>query len=192
LAGAAAPSYRHGRRSKYLKELPGELKAGYRAALRDPDLAALDGELGLLEVRIGQLLRKLSDAAPPSWAHAVESVAGLDALARAGDLDALQDALARHAQVVRAGADAARTHDATWRQLMSAIELKTKTAAAEWRRQADLGALIPLEQVALMMRAVMEIMREVITARLERDVGRPVLRELVDKTLALLPSPEDR
>jgi hypothetical protein len=47
--------------------------------------------------------------------------------------------------------------------------------------------MIPLEQVVLLVRSIFEIAKEVIEARLERDVGRPLLRELTDKGLALLP-----
>src|SRR5262245_53115189 len=41
LAGVASPSYKHGKRSRYMRDLPRELRAGYRAALQDEELASL-------------------------------------------------------------------------------------------------------------------------------------------------------
>jgi hypothetical protein len=83
-----------------------DLKSGFKAAMADPDLTALNGELALLEGRIGQLLRKLSETEAPTWTQALSSLADLDAVVQQGDLDRLEAVLARHADVVRSGADA--------------------------------------------------------------------------------------
>src|SRR5262249_46273923 len=52
-AGVASPHYRNGRRSKYLRDLPRDLRAGYKAALAGPEQTALVDELAVLEARIG-------------------------------------------------------------------------------------------------------------------------------------------
>jgi len=59
LVGVAHPAYRHGRRSRYLRNLAGVLKAGYRAALDDPELLSLREEVALLTARTVQLLDRL-------------------------------------------------------------------------------------------------------------------------------------
>jgi hypothetical protein len=63
-AGIASPHYKDGRRSRYLKNLPKELGAGYRAALADPELLSLREEAALLTVRIMWLLNRLKDTPP--------------------------------------------------------------------------------------------------------------------------------
>jgi hypothetical protein len=186
----AHPKFKDGQRSKYLKDLPREMRGAYKAALADPALASLDGELGLLEVRIGQLLRKLGDTPPPSWAHAMELVTALRA-APPDDPDALEGRLAALERVIQSGADAARSIDSTWRQLMGAIDQKTRTAAAEARRQSTLSLMIPLAEVALLLRSFMETAKLVVEANLGKEGGRPLLRQLTDKTLELLPSPTE-
>jgi hypothetical protein len=64
LKGAAHPAYKHGLRSKYLKALPKQMAAGYRAALGDPGLLSLREEIALLTTRIMQLLDQLKDTPP--------------------------------------------------------------------------------------------------------------------------------
>jgi hypothetical protein len=64
LKGAAHPAYRHGLRSKYLKSLPRQLAAGYKAALADPEFLSLREEAALLTTRITMLLDQLRDTPP--------------------------------------------------------------------------------------------------------------------------------
>jgi hypothetical protein len=67
LAGIASPHFKHGRRSRYLRELPGVLKTGYKAALNDPDLLSLKEEVALLTARMIQLLGRLERADGPAY-----------------------------------------------------------------------------------------------------------------------------
>jgi hypothetical protein len=57
--GAASPHFRHGKRSRYLKLLSGDLRAGFRAALNDEQLLSLREEVALLTARTMQLLERL-------------------------------------------------------------------------------------------------------------------------------------
>ena len=57
--GVASPHFRHGRRSRYLKLLSGDLRAGFRAALSDKQLLSLREEVALLTARTMQLLGRL-------------------------------------------------------------------------------------------------------------------------------------
>jgi hypothetical protein len=57
--GVASPHFRHGRRSRYLKLLSGDLRAGFRAALSDKQLLSLREEVALLTARTMQLLDRL-------------------------------------------------------------------------------------------------------------------------------------
>lgn len=182
-SGIASPHFKHGKRSRYLKDLPHELRAGYKAALADPELPALGGELALLEVRIGELLRKLQDTAAPPWGQAVESLNDLAAAVHKGNLDAIREALARHSLVVRTGADAAKTQEATWRQLMGTIDLKAKTATAEARRMHDAEAFVRAGEVMTWVTALLDTVRKHVKDHM-------TLRLLQQDLLPLLPAPE--
>jgi glucans biosynthesis protein len=180
LAGVAHPGFKTGKRSRYLKELPKELKRGYRAALADPELAGLGEELALLEVRISGLLRRLSEEQPPPWGEAAESLNDLAAAVAEGDLDAIREVLALHAQVVRTGADAAKAQAGTWRLLMEAVNQKTKTAAAESRRLAEDAATVRVDAAMALVQSVLYAARDVIP-------DHAVLAQLQQRLLVLLP-----
>jgi hypothetical protein len=74
----------------------------------------------------------------------------------------------------------AGAHEATWRDIMEPVALKTKAVAAEGRRLHDLGAYVPAEQVLLLFRAYLAALREVI-----RDPE--LLRRVHSRTLTYLP-----
>lgn len=57
--GPANHSFKHGRHSKLMKEIPG-LSAHYERALADPDLLRLDGEVALVDARLFELLERAS------------------------------------------------------------------------------------------------------------------------------------
>jgi hypothetical protein len=60
----ASPHFRTDARSRYLKHLPGQMGAAFRAALADPELLSLREEAALLTTRITQLLDRLKDTPP--------------------------------------------------------------------------------------------------------------------------------
>jgi hypothetical protein len=178
--GIASPNFKHGRRSKYLKHLCGDLRDGFRAALTDPNLLAMNEEVALLQTRVSQLLDQLSATAPPPWGQAVEALNDLK-LARDGDRDAK---LAELERVVRQGADAAASHGKTWAELRKTIDLKGKLAQAEQHLQIERNALVPVEWAVAFADALMRAAKLII-----RDDD--VLRRLQRRTLEMLPqSPE--
>ncbi len=69
--GAAHPSWRHGRYSRYV---PRKLATTFARALVDPDLLALDKDLALLEVRIDGLLHAVGGGASAETADAWEHI----------------------------------------------------------------------------------------------------------------------
>lgn len=62
-SGVAAPSFRHGRYSKYL---PGGLLERYRTALGDQELLGLRDEIALVDARLQELVEALPDATAAS------------------------------------------------------------------------------------------------------------------------------
>jgi hypothetical protein len=117
-------------------------------------------------------------------AEAVEKAAlSPDPASRAG----LAEAVTALRGLLSRGAAAERTQRATWADLRAAFLEKGRLVLVESRRLHELGAMMPVEQVVLLVRSIFEVAKEVVEARLEKEVGRPLLRELTDRTLALLP-----
>jgi len=177
-SGIASPHFKNGARSRYLKHLPREMVRGYKAALADPDLTALDAELALLTARIGQLLERLSQAPAPPWGKAVEALNDV-LTAEAADKD---DKLAELARIVRTGADAARSQEATGDALRELIAERTRTAAAEWKRKHDLNAFLPKAQAVALMFMVRQ-------AVVEEVKDRKTLQRINDRLTVLLGGP---
>jgi hypothetical protein len=182
--GVASPSFAHGRRSRYLKDLPRDLRNGYRAALADPEHTALVDELGVLETRIGQLLRRLSETTVPPWGPAVESLEELTLATNAGNAGRFRVAFEEHARILRAGAEAAAAQSAVWKELQETIRLKVQTAAAEARRLHELRAYVPVELALGLVAAVAAAARDTV-----RDADD--LRRLQQSLIAILPPVED-
>src|SRR5262249_2191782 len=118
----------------------------------------------------------LSEAEAPPWGTALEA---LDELRRARAEAEREATLAELERILRTGADAARAHERTWRDLLETIALKAKVAAAENRRAHDLLLFISAEQALLIFRAYQEALREVIS-------DRELLRQVHARTYALL------
>jgi hypothetical protein len=176
----ASPHYRNGHRSRYLRDLPRDLRAGYKAALADPEHTALADELGVLEARIGQLLRRLSEATVPPWEPAVESLEELTLATNAGNAGCFRLAFEEHARILRSGAEAAAAQAAVWKELQEVINLKVKTATAEARRLHELRAYVPVELALGLVAAVAAAARDTV-----RDADD--LRRLQQQLIAILP-----
>jgi hypothetical protein len=171
--GIASPHFKTGRRSKYLKHLPAALKGGYKAALADPELLSLKDDLGLLTTRIMGLLDNLSAVQAPPWGRAVEA---FNDVLTARDSTAKEAALAALGQLLRTGADAARLQETTWCGLQDAIALKAKTAAAEWKRLHDLGALAPIDEIVAFFGYLLDVIWEVVP---DRDARQTIQAEVL-------------
>jgi hypothetical protein len=180
LAGIASGTYRHGNRSRYLKNLPREWQASYRAALADPELTSLRGELAVQGEMIAELLRQLSEGEAPPWGKAAEALAEFEAAVAGKDTERFRVSLAALRQVIHTGAGAAAQQAEMWDQLLAVIGQKTRTAAAEWKRMAGLKALVTVEQAMQLWRALLMAAREVVT-----DPDQ--LRRLQERALKLLP-----
>jgi hypothetical protein len=141
-----------------MKDLPKSLRDGFQAALNDEELVALRDELALLDVDTKRLLARLSPAEAPPWGEAVEA---LNDVITAGDEAERNEKLAALAQLVREGAAADRSEEETWREVREVIRVRTRTAAAEWKRQIDLRAVVPVEQAILFVNTLMGIIVEI-------------------------------
>jgi hypothetical protein len=180
-AGVASPHYKDGRRSRYLKNLPCHMGAAFRSALADPDLTCLRSELCLQAAMIEDRLVQLSREEGPAWSTLVLALDILQLARSKGEpVDAAIDQLDG---LIRSGAACARARHELWSEVRALMVEKTRTAAAEAKRLADLQGLVRVEDALLFARALLAAARETVT-------DRDQLRRLQERALALLPPDE--
>lgn len=187
--GIASPHFKHGHRSKYLRDIPPALKAGYKAALKDETLHSLDDDLALLQARMSQLLRDLSASEAPPWGKVVDALVSYEQARRGKDKDKSKRCMAELAQAIRQGSDAAREHERIWADIFDTINLKSRAAAQEHRRQVDLAALVPASDALAVFVAMMERTKLVLEDRLDGQQARKVMSEIARSIHDLLPGP---
>jgi hypothetical protein len=180
LAGIASPTFKHGRRSVYLKLLPREIGSRYKACLDDPELVSLKEELALQKARIAELCGQLNTGPAPPWAEVNQAFAAFRAAQAAKDVDAMKASLAKVEQVIAAGMNTAARQAEVWEELLAVIQQKTRTAAAEWKRLGDLQGLLTVEDALAFAKCFIVAAREVVT-------DPDVLARLQERTLKLLP-----
>lgn len=179
LGGIASPSFRHGRRSRYLAHLTGRLRDGFKAALADPELLACAEEIALLQARIVELVDQLGRAAAPPW----DALAGaLDVVKAAGDADRA-GALAALERVIHGGANAAARQGELWGELQRTIALKGRLAQAEQALAQERGALVPMSMFLDFSKIVLQAARAIIA-------DADVLSRFQARVVALLPRPD--
>jgi hypothetical protein len=180
-AGISSPRFKHGRRNKYLKHLPQELRAHQAETRADPQLLSLGEEIALLTAQTIDLLRSLSAAkAPPRW----RVVKTLDALVEAvgtRDPAKIDAALTAHVQMVRTGAETADAQEEVWREIRKVIQAKARVCAAEWKRMVLRREFLTREEALTFVAAAREVVTDPAT-----------LRQLQERTLHLLPPSEDQ
>lgn len=153
LEGIAHPRYKG---KGYSKVLPAGLKRKYAEALADPELLSARTEVALLQVRISELAKRLhSGESGTLWAQFKEGFAEFKAAMSAGDKDRIGATLTRLGGLISRGAD----DEAAWHELAAAIEDKTRIAAREWRRLADLKQLITVERAMVLLTTFAESVR---------------------------------
>lgn len=179
--GIASPHFKNGERSKYLKDLPNSLRAGYKAALADESLLSLRDELAVLETRARELLRGMEARPPPPWVE-------MQLLAKqlqSDDPATKQQAVEAILLLSEKGATAARTYETHWAKLLDVIDRKTKVAAAEWRRMTELSAVVTVDEALTLVKAFMVAARDTVT-------DAAMLQAFQRRVTALLPTPVDK
>jgi hypothetical protein len=170
--GPANGRWKGGRYSKYL---PKGVAADYRRACQDSRLLELDDEIALLQARIAGLLKDMSQVSAPPWGTAAESLADLCQAVRDGE--GVEEALGRHAHIVRTGAEAAVNREQLWDKIQRTIDLKGRTARLEWKRQMDLCVALPAVQVMTLVNGILAAVEDICTHKYgNKDVYRQICR----------------
>lgn len=128
LKGIASPTFKHGRRSKYL---PHRLLERYEDAQTDPELLEFKADLALLETRLGELLGRIDTGESGAlWRAAMKAYEDLQAARKAGDTPKMAAALNVLGEMLERGVG----ESATWDEIYRVLGQRGRTLEREQNR----------------------------------------------------------
>jgi hypothetical protein len=173
----AHPCFKTGKRSRYLRDVPQELKAAYSASRKDEELLSLRDELAVQTALIQKRLADLKARQLPPWETVVERLNDLK-------VAAAEDKPARFAALelaIRTGYDAHQGEREIVDDIREMLQERSRLAAVEHRREVDLQTMVPVEAAYAFLARIMAAIRECIT-------DPAVFRRLNHRVMQLLPA----
>ncbi len=138
--GLAHPNHKHGR---YSKVLPSDLRERFEAALEDEEYMSLRDEIGLTQARMSELLEQLGEGGVAASIETLEEgVQKFEAGQDAEDPELKREGVRK----IMEGAQALRSHRATWSQLEDLIDLRGRLVDKERRRAEMLAQFLQRDQ----------------------------------------------
>jgi hypothetical protein len=174
--GFAHPKFKDGKHSRYLKDVPAELKAGYVAGLKDEEVTSTKDELAVCTALIQQRLADLKAQQLPPWGTVVEA---LNSLKVAPD-EEKAERFAILEKVIRSGYDAWEGEQQIISDIRELLQERSRLAAIEHRREVDLRMMVPVETAYAFLARIMQAIKETIT-------DPAVFRRLNQRVTQLLP-----
>lgn len=169
--GLAAPSFVHGRYSKYL---PGNLLDRYRTALDDGELLALRDDIALLDTRLSQLVERIpAGESSGRWGQLATTWRAWQLAISADNVQAALDARAEIDALITSGANEA----ATWSEIGSLLQQRVRLVESERKRLIDMQQTVTVERALVFVSALMESVKRHVhdraaLAAISADLGR--------------------
>jgi hypothetical protein len=137
--------------------MPDQLAERYQAALADPQLMQLRGDVAVLEARLSQLLTRVdSGESGHRWLELGGAWQRFQQASRLGDGDAMASALDDVGQLIAAGQ---RDHLA-WREVGDVLEQRRRIIDSERKRLIDLRQVITVERALTMAGGILGVIRQ--------------------------------
>lgn len=168
--GMDAPSFRHGKHSKYLPKRLGE---AYARAVNNPDILAMHEEAALLDTRLLDVLKR-ADAGEAGrlWLELRKSWNAFKAARAAGDVPGMQTAIETIDRITARGAGEA----AAWQEVGDLIERRRKVVETETKRRVQMQTMITAEKLDLLLSVVARTVNE--------EVSDPTARRRIAATIS--------
>jgi hypothetical protein len=176
-AGMNHYSFKTGRRSRYLRDLPQELKSTYSASLKDEELISLRDELAVQTALIQKRLADLKARQLPPWETVVERLNDLKVAAAADK----PERFAALELAIRTGYDAWQGEREIVDDIRELLQERGRLASIEHRREVDLQTMVPVEVAYAFLARVMAAIKETVT-------DRDAFRRLNQRITQLLPA----
>ena len=169
LKGIASPTFQSGRYSKFL---PLSLSSGYEAAKADPDALSISDEIALTQVRLEELLQRLSTSdLGNAWLDVDAALETFVQCRTAGDVSGMGRALAK----LEAGVKAGRTQHALWEDILDKVRLISDLRLREHKRLIDLGSMVSSERANIIFGVLLQATRSAVLAHTDPTTARAIL-----------------
>jgi len=156
-AGVASPTFKHGRRSKYM---PARLVSRYEEALADPFLLEQKAEIALLDARLSELLEQVGDGSSAErWKVLQVALGDLEWAVQTQDTDGFNSAIKHMRAIIQSGS---AVQD-VWTEIYDVIERRRRLVESERKRYVEMGQMITAAQLLNMMGAISGLIREHVT-----------------------------
>lgn len=174
--GPEHPNFKHGR---YSKELPNGMRERLQEALDDDELTSLRDEIGLITVRIQEVLKEAMKGRPQeTWADLEAQMQRARQAQDAGDPYEMAQALAEMEELIEAGT---RQTEA-WSELTELIDTRRKLARAEHRRTTELQQMIDAQGALAIVNFIVDSVRRHVSDDKEiESVARDVQTRLLSE-----------
>ena len=177
--GLASPQYRDGSRSQIL---PLRLQAQYQAAMADPDLLSLRQDLGVLEVRIQELLQGLdTQESGIAWSRLQELSTKLQGAWEQKQVTLVPGYLSQIQELVTVAVAGAET----WGELRALLRDRAQAATLEHKRLQEVQGTIPIEALLALLGHLMERLYTLLQLNLEPGIARQILAQFQQEILAV-------
>lgn len=144
----ASPAGRPPVTGVYSKHLPTRYLQDYEDSLNDPNLLSMRREMALLDVRLGELLKRLETSdAPQAWNKISVATAMMDKAIHDNKFDELPTIL----RMLRDAVMAHREDSESWREIVALIDNRRKVADVERRRVEAAKKYLTLQEANTMM-----------------------------------------
>jgi hypothetical protein len=162
LKGAASPTFKHGKHSKYL---PVRMVAAYQASLNDPELLDLNQSIALIDARLVDLLSRVDSGEPGKlWLALRKSVTELQAAIYAKDGKGMLDPLAVLDELTRQGA----SDYAAWGEIGKLLDDRRKHVETQQRVELQGERAVSATELMTFMAAVLSLIQTTVSDKQER------------------------
>jgi len=174
----ASPNYRHG---KYSADLPTKLAADYQVAISDPEIHALNHEIGVIESRYRDLLRRAeSSDLGHAWLTLAQAWEAYRAAAEPDEACRARDALEK---TIRRGAQ----DYLLWQNIQDTTKLLSTLRLQEHRRVVDLELVMTEQQMLQALSVIETAVYESVMAHVDVVTGRAILADVQTKVARFVP-----
>ena len=169
LRGMASPRYKHGRYSKYLPE---RMLPRYLEARDDPDLLNLRWEVGLVDARIADLLKRVdSGEAGIMWGKLDELRLRFEQAQMQGRAKTSAQAVQEMMILVARGS----SDFAAWDEVIGLVEKRRRLVESERKRMVEMHQMVAVERALVMVDQLARSVREHVLAHCDGDAARIIL-----------------
>lgn len=173
LAGPLAPSYKHGRYSRYMKL---RLAERYLETAKDPELLSLREDVALVTERIEQLLERVqSGESGAAWRLLKRHWADFRRFRTAGNVAKMQEMLELLAEPLEQGI----ADHAAWEELGLQLDRRARLAEQEQRRLEKMQATLTVEEAMGLLGTVLDVLKRHVTDQATLDAIGADLEQLV-------------